>query len=232
MRIAVIIPIRGRVQLLRSCLASIQAQQLRPSRVIVVDDANTASDAASIKDIAASAGAEYLRTEIQGGASAARNYGAAQATGIDTYFFCDADITLAPNALHELASALEKNPQAAYAYSDFMFGKRLMRAEPFSLAALRHQNFISTMSLVRAAAFLGFDPTLKRFQDWDLWLTLATQGKYGVYVPQVLFTADASGSISTWIPSILARNAHVFSWIPRVKKYAAARAIILKKQGL
>ena len=110
-------------------------------------------------------------------------------------FFCDDDIALEPNALRMLLDALRENPRAAYAYCDYKTvnhptrGTRIYKSKPFDVDMLRFENYISTMSLIRAEAFVGFDETLDRYQDWDLWLAMAEAGHVGVYVPQVLFTA-------------------------------------------
>jgi hypothetical protein len=58
---------------------------------------------------------------------------------------------------------------------------------PWNVKALKNGNYVETMSLLRREAFPGFDSKMKRFQDWDLWLTLSEKGHRGVYIPQTLF---------------------------------------------
>ena len=43
------------------------------------------------------------------------------------------------------------------------------------------------MSLIRRKAFPQFDESLKRLQDWDLWLTMMREGSSGVWCDEVLF---------------------------------------------
>lgn len=59
---------------------------------------------------------------------------------------------------------------------------------PFDREELKKHNYISTMSLIRAEDFSGFDEKIKRLQDWDLWLTMIEQGKTGVYCGKRIFS--------------------------------------------
>lgn len=131
-----------------------------------------------------------------GNACEKRNAGAQSAT--ESYLmFVDDDSVLKKDALEKMLAALLKDPGASFAYSDTEMvlypgipyphpaGRRsAMRWDP---ASLRRGNYIETMSLMRRNAFPGFDPAIRRFQDWDLWLTLSARGHRGVYIPEILF---------------------------------------------
>jgi hypothetical protein len=45
------------------------------------------------------------------------------------------------------------------------------------------------MSLMRKESFHGFDENLKRYHDWDQYLTLLSKGIEGVCVPEMEFMA-------------------------------------------
>lgn len=202
-----------------------------PCEIIIVDDGNTSADAAEIARIAAQYGAQVIRHEHNAGAAVARNKGAAVAHG-DTLFFADADAELEPHALKRLVAALMEKPDAIFAYGDLEFGSCLMRGKGFSIEHLREDNFISPMAVLRRDHFPGFDESLRRFQDWDLWLTVTQQGGVGVYVPTTVCRVVPGGTMSAWLPSFIAKNSRWFLWIPRVKKYHRAREIIKQKHHL
>lgn len=229
--VSVIIPVFKRVELLEACLSSFAASARKPFEIIVVDDGNEPSDAAQISDVCAKYSAQLVTLAKNSGAPAARNAGAKIATG-DALFFADADIIMEPDGLGALCQALEENDHAAFAYGDFMFGKILMQAREFSVEALKKTNYISSMSLVRRVVFRPFDERLKRFQDWDLWLSLSLRSATGVYVPKIIFSATPGGSMSVWIPALAIKHARFFMWLPRVRRYMEARAVILKKHSL
>ena len=90
-------------------------------------------------------------------------------------------------------------------------------------------NHIHTSSLIRRKDFTGFDPKLKRFQDWDLWLTMLEDSKIGIHIPKVLFTITAKGNMSSWLPSFAYR---LMPWTKEVDKYNEARSVIIRKHKL
>ncbi len=194
------------------------------------------------------------------GAPVARNRGFAESKG-EYVIFLDADTIAHPQMLEKMLAALESNPEVAYAYSQFKFGWKKMKSGPFDAEKLKHINYIDVTSLIRRSAIsdsslgrgrggLGvvkspsyqegaggvaeagpFDISLKRFQDWDLWLSLSEQGKTGVFISEVLYekvVASREG-ISTWLPSFF----YQLPWKTKeVKKYESATEIILKKHHL
>lgn len=230
--ISVIIPVYEKIDALQICLEAIQNQTYLAKEIILVDDGSVAAAQKTISKLAQQFNVRHVVQDKHRGAPAARNAGAQIALG-EFLFFCDADIKLEPSALADLINALHQNPAAAFSYGDFIsYNGIVMRGQEFSLAALKTQNFISTMSLVRRSAFPGFDEALKRFQDWDLWLTISQQGQNGVYVPKNIFTVCAAGEMSRWVPSFLIKHHRFFHWLPRVRSYFAARKIIEQKHDL
>ena len=188
--IGVVITTHNYGHYLAACLESILSQTLLPRQVVVVDDAsedNAADVVASFSDVA------YCRVDFRNG-NRARNFGFLKVSTSYVAFF-DADNVMMPRFLEVLYSALEEVPHATYAYGDRIVfadgdlqqGEREVSG-PFDVRRLRAGNYIDLAALIRADSFPGFDPDVRRYQDWDLWLNIALkQGGFGQYVPKVLF---------------------------------------------
>lgn len=130
--------------------------------------------------------------------------------------FSDNDIDWQPDALESLYCTLKTHPQASYAYGWYELHGAKSRAIEFSADLLRVNNYISTMSLIRSADFPGFDESLQRLQDWDLWLTMLEQDKFGVHCNKHIFTTKRRPGIT---------HGGSISW-------EVARDIVARKHGL
>lgn len=237
--ISVVIPTYNHAKTITACLDSLRRQSYIDWEAVVVND-GSADDTATVMQ-------QYLNgistkqisyQEIpHSGAPVARNHGAKLCKG-EEIIFVDADVIMQPNMLFELHRALDSQPDASYAYPDFYFGRKLILARSFDAQALKKNNFISMMSLIRRCDFSGFDEALKRFQDWDLWLTMLEQGHRGIHVPQVLFTAQiARRGISRWRPAFWYRvcdqlRQHNLPTPQSYKEYEATRQVIIRKHHL
>lgn len=229
-RISVIIPVYNHQAALERTLPSVFAQEQVQVEVIVVDDGSTNV----VRIPSQYQGRLALIRQINAGAPVARNTGAKQASA-DFLFFWDADVEAEPLMLKTLHDTLMASPDASYAYCNYRLDNHRMPARSFDADALKQQNYIATMSLIREAAFPGFDPALKRFQDWDLWLTMLAQGKMGVHVDEYLFTAHQERvGISSWLPSFAYKKPFCYLpwWKEKVQAYNEARSIIQKKHRL
>lgn len=224
--VSVIIPVYNHVHTLKKSLDSLALQAHEQDlQVIVVNDGST--DNFVLPD---SKGLNIqLINQENLGAPAARNRGLKEAKG-EYILFVDADTIFYPRMIAEMREALEKNPSSSYAYSQFRFGWKKIKSHAFDAGLLKKVNYIDTTSLIRAKDVIPFDETLKRFQDWDLWLTMAEQGKTGIFAPKILFrkmVGDRKG-ISSWLPSWFYR----LPWkTKKVREYEQAREIVLKKHG-
>lgn len=129
------------------------------------------------------------------GANWARNEGFKQ---VDTEFvlFSDNDINWYEGSIELLLQTLEDHPEASYAYGAYMLGDAILCNMDFDASVLKLFNYISTMSLIRTKDFPGFDENIKRFQDWDLWLTMLEEGKTGVYCGKVIFDTPIRDGIT------------------------------------
>ncbi len=215
------------------CLAHIFAQTYKDVEVIVVDDGSTDGVVDTLRPFAEKI---HLIQQENAGSNPTRNRGWKEARG-EFLLFCDADVVMRADMLEKMMSALKENPEASYAYSTFRFGWKLFPGAVWSSELLRKVNIAHTTSLVRAADFPGFDEAIKRFQDWDVWLTMLAAGKRGVMIPDELFVAEIHGMSrigSRWLPKIAYSIPwDMIGWMPkRVASYRAAREIIAKKHHL
>jgi len=231
--ISIIIPVYNQANKLIKTLASINAQSYHNFEVIIVNDGSSDGvEALCGRYMQSLNSANYYMfiSQPNQGAPAARNRGFQEAKG-EYIFFCDADAILHPQALEILLAYLEANPSVSYAYSSFMWGKKLFKLSDFDPNKLRRMPYIHTMSLIRRVDYPlgGWDESIKKLQDWDLWLTMLEEGKVGVYVPQILFTVTPGGTISSWLPALAYKY---FPFLGAVKKYNKAVKIIKEKHGL
>lgn len=198
--------------ILSQFLRSLEAQTRRPDQVVVVDDA---SDDCTLQALGLVPDSyEVVRLETNRGQSHARNLGVARASG-ELVVFLDADISMRGDMLEALEAALLLRPEASFAYGHYVRKGALrgqQRAKAWDPSALRGTNYISVMSLVRKAHLPAppFDESLRSLEDWDLWVTMAGQGREGVLVDRCLFDAHyRAGDITPTTDQAKARDAVV-----------------------
>jgi len=225
-KISIIIPAYNHRQALQRCLVSIGAQTYKDFEVIVVDDGSTDGTTVWLK------GQSNIQaiTQENRGAPAARNRGLKEARG-EYLLFCDADVTMQPQMLERMMRTLAEHAEASYVYSSFKFGWKTFRLFPFDGEKLKRMPYIHSTSLIRRSDFptVGWDESLKRFQDWDLWLTMLEEGHRGVWISDILFTVQTrTTGYSSWLPSFL----YKLPWLPSVVRYEQAKRIIITKHHL
>lgn len=231
--ISIIIPIYNQADKLLATLNSINLQTYRDLEVIIVNDGSTDNPENTFTKFLSVSKSDlsfYFLNQANAGAPAARNRGLKEAKG-DYLFFCDADATLETQALEILLQALIENKEAAYAFSAFKWGSKTFKVGQFSAEKLKAEPYIHTMALIRRESFplTGWDESIKKFQDWDLWLTMLEQGHVGIFVNFILFNVSPGGTISSWLPSFAYK---ILPFLPAVKKYKNAMAIIKAKHNL
>lgn len=229
--ISIVIPVYNQAKHLANCLASIKKQTYDNYEIIVVNDGSKDKVIKVIKKFKPMFGFKlaYLEQENRG-ASAARNRGAKLAKG-EYIIFCDADVVMKPVMLELMLKTLKDKPSASFCYSSFIWGRKKFKLWPYDAEKLKIMPYINTTSLIRRKDFPGFDETLKKFQDWDLWLTMLDRGRTGIWLEQTLFqvAVDGAQTMSYWLPSLAYK---LLPWLPPVKKYNQALAVIKKKHNL
>ena len=211
-RVAVVIPVY-RAHFLGEALDSVFAQTRQPDEVIVVDDGSPDQ-----WELDAAVSRYHDRVSVlrqpNKGAGYARNLGIA-ATSAPFIALLDADDRWMPNFLAEQLPLVAGTPGADLVYSDGVIigrsslaGQRFMKSCPSvgevtlqSLLAQRCTVLLSAVVARRSAMLAcgGFDGTLRRGQDFDLWLRMAWHGSRFRYQRKVLVerrihTANLSGT--------------------------------------
>lgn len=102
--------------------------------------------------------------------------------------FSDNDIEWETDALESMYNCLESNPEVSFAYGHAIINNKISCNKEWNLSKLYQHNYISTMSMVRTKDHPGFDENIKRLQDWDVWLTMASQNKIGKYINKKIFS--------------------------------------------
>ena len=198
--VSVVTPTFNSAATISDTIASVAAQTWREFEMIVVDDGS--------RDHTPMVLAQHARrypwiswcVQNNGGAAAARESAIAIARG-EFIAFLDADDVWAPNKLALQIAAFERNPAAAFIYTDMrdFYPDRDRSRTLFEIkqpargnvlrALFDRGNFILTSTaMVRKSALRevhGFDPSLRINEDVDLWFRLAERYEFD-YIPEVL----------------------------------------------
>lgn len=164
--------------------------------IIVEDHATDNSRAVAIAYLAAHPDAPMvlLAKDANEGLAAARNTGIA-ACRADLVMVMDADNLVYPTCLSRLALALTNDPGASFAYAALeQFGAKagLLSAYAWNPEWLCAANYIDAQTMIRRSVLeslggyrLG-DPLVFGWEDWEMWLRLASRGDRGVLVAEML----------------------------------------------
>lgn len=198
-RIAAIIPVY-RAMFLTDALRSVFAQTRPPDEVLVVDDGSPDQAALAAALEPYDGRVTVLRQQNQG-AAAARNR-AIDATDAEFIALLDADDEWRPGFLASQIALLHERPDVDLVYCDGVMtgqtdlaGQRFMQSCPsrgdVTLEALLAQRCTVLLSAVvarrNAIVQAGkFDLTIRRGQDFDLWLRMARHGARFAYTREPL----------------------------------------------
>src|SRR6056297_1469164 len=207
--ISVIIPVFNSSTELKNCLDSLLKQTEKDLEIILINDGS--EDRKKLLRIIKEFKEKFKTKKIpfkffeqsNKGAPAARNLGFKHSRG-EYVIFCDADVILKPEALKKMKKKIKDTPGISYVYSSFYWGKKFFSLGPFREEKLKKEPFIHSTSLIKRKDFPseGWDEKIKKFQDWDLWLTMLEKGKRGLWINKNLFKVQTGkGTMSNWLPS-------------------------------
>jgi glycosyltransferase involved in cell wall biosynthesis len=186
--VTVVIPTHDRRMWLAQTLASILWQRAVNLEAVVVDEAST-SDPKEVVDLFNDQRVRVIHHEVAQGVSAARNAGAAVAETRWLAFVDDDDVWAPDKLSQQIRAAKEAGASWCYAGAVRVDDSLRVISEypplpPHELThALRRWNCVpgggSGVLLDRSMIAEGepiFDPSLKHFADWELWIRLAKRG--------------------------------------------------------
>ncbi len=209
-KVSIIVPTYNAAGYIKAAVDSALSQTYKDCEVIVVDDGSTDKTKKVLEPHAASGKIKYVYQSNKGLAGA-RNTGIRAAKG-DYIAFLDADDIFLPGKIAEQADFLKSHPDFGVCYCDLLHftdppAKRVeaMRAgtEPRKfyhhrysypsgdiLKPLLWRQFINPLAVVARRELFQeygyFDETLRRSEDWDLWLRWAHAGAKFYYLDKIL----------------------------------------------
>ncbi|WP_246704742.1 glycosyltransferase family 2 protein [Rhizobium sp. P32RR-XVIII] len=190
--VAVVIPYYNGSRYIERSVASVYAQTLKPSELVVVDDGSTAEEASKLDEIAFRMGFTVLRKE-NGGQGSARNYGVAH-TQSQFICFLDQDDFFIEYHIEVLLDAVPwTDPQFGWVYGDVSRASddgKITRAaivKDSSKHPKRNLNdliardlfVLPSAALINRQAFEGvggFDSQFTGYEDDDLFLRIFKGG--------------------------------------------------------
>jgi GT2 family glycosyltransferase len=232
--ISVVLPTyRPRRRYLRQAIASVRAQRHPGWELCVVDDGSGDRRLARVLRRLAAADPR-IRVEIRGrneGISAASNRGVAMSRG-EFVAFLDHDDTFAPDALGEVAAAIDADPAADVVYSDQdKLTPRGARVAPFlkpdwSPVYVLGAMYVGHLLVVRRSLVDevgGFDPAFDGIQDFELLLRVSELTDRIRHVARILYHWRA-------IPGSIAAGADEKSGVPELQARAVSEH--LRRRGV
>jgi len=198
--VSVIVPAWGVAHLVGEALASLQAQSFADWEAIVVDDGAPDDVAGAVAPFAAADPRIRFLPTPHGGVSAARNHALAAARA-PLIALLDGDDRLLPDYLAKMIAAIAADPGLGLVSCDALYtGRPAREGRPFSyyspqageptLAAVIERRFnIFIAAMIRREAIAqagGFDESLARAEDLDLWIRILSAGWRAAYVAEPL----------------------------------------------
>jgi glycosyltransferase involved in cell wall biosynthesis len=187
-KIAVITPIHNDIEHISGAINCVKSQTLGNVVHYIFDDGSTDGLFEGLKEVIDNNSVKFFRGEQCGGQSNARNnlIELAIKDGCEYIAFLDSDDFWYENHLEKAINNLSDNTEIVYStpqfvntMGGFVFPVGITVPQMFIGKQLHHNNFIWISSVVAKIApfkYNKFDSNLDSIEDWDMWLTLNTQG--------------------------------------------------------
>jgi glycosyltransferase involved in cell wall biosynthesis/SAM-dependent methyltransferase len=224
--VAVVIPTYNHSRFLADAIASVERQTVPAAEIIVVDDGSTDHPEHVVAQFP---GVRLIRQDNKG-LAAARNTGLSAASS-DKVIFLDADDLLAPDAIESGLACFSNHLDAGFVYG----AHRMVNAEGVPISKVKFEeigpdpfvsflkgNCIGMHATVlydrqRLVACGGFNETLRRCEDYDLYLRLGLKHPVASHPTLVADYRWHGANMSSDILEML-------NWVLRVQGAFAERA--------
>jgi glycosyltransferase involved in cell wall biosynthesis len=209
--VSIIIPAYNAEVYVKEAVDSALRQTYRSIEVVVVDDGSTDGTKAVLRPYVRSGKINYIHQSNKG-LSSARNAGIRASRG-DFVAFLDSDDVFLETKVGEQLSALEDNPGFGVCYCDILhftdtvprrfYHHRYYYPSGDILEPLLHRQFINPLTVMARRELFEkygyFDETLRRSEDWDLWLRWAHAGVKFYYLDKPLahYRIRSEGNLSS-----------------------------------
>ena len=201
-RVSVVLPVYNHLRFLPAAIASVLAQTYGDFELVIVNDGSTDGTREYLDGITDPriVVVHQENRRLPG----ALNTGFAHARG-ELLTWISADNACAPLFLAALVGALDRHPDAGFAYSAFAWiddaGRitGIHRGQDVSVRSLLKQNPGIAAFMYRRGAqdAVGlYDPALDGAEDWDMWLRIVERAP-AVYVPEILMYYRVHGDSMT-----------------------------------
>lgn len=215
MNVSVVVPAWNAEETLSATLDSLLAQIHALWEAVVVDDGSTDGTAAIAREYACRDARIRLVQQENGGEAAARNAGLRVARH-DWLLFLDSDDWIAPEHLKKLTSELAADPSLDAVHCGYarVAGDGTVVPESYQpptgdmFAVWAHRSAFPVHACVVRRAIVsevgGFDATLRKSADWDLWQRVARTGaRFGAVREPLAFYRMRPQAASLEAPQML-----------------------------
>jgi glycosyltransferase involved in cell wall biosynthesis len=188
--VSVIIPTYNRVATIIRAIESVLNQTYRNLELIVVDDNSTDGTKELVEERVSDKRLKYIKLSKNLGGGGARNRGINEAQG-DYIAFQDSDDKWLTNKLEKQMQVFQNKPNIDVVFCQMkrilgdystVYPKRNPTATTNLLTTFLIENYIGTPTAVvrknKLVENKGFDESLPRLQDWDLFIRLAKDSNF------------------------------------------------------
>lgn len=218
--VSIITPSFNSEKFISQTLLSVLNQTHQNWELLIVDDCSTDATFSIISDFAAQdSRIKVFKLETNSGAGVARNFAIQQAQG-NFIAFLDADDLWKPEKLAKQLHFMESN-QIPFTFSFYetideagnLRNETITTPSEITFKQLYYCNWIGNLTGIYAVDFFGKLPisSIKKRQDWMLWLQIVKQIKIALPVPESLAyyrVREDSISASKW--KLIAFNFNVY----------------------